>query len=72
MLNQTTSHTSVSFYDLPVEIKITGTLNSATTDTTILLNHFNSGQKFDFQTNMKILSVAIDPNLWLISKKNSD
>ena len=69
MLNQTTSHTSVSFYDLPVEIKITGTLNSVTTDTTILINHFNSGQKFDFQTNMKILSVAIDPNLWLISKK---
>lgn len=69
VLNQTTSHNSVAFYDLPVEIRFTGSLDGNVKDTTLLLQHDKTGFSFQFNPGYKISIVTIDPNLWLIAKK---
>jgi len=68
-LNQTTSHNSVSFFDLPVEIKFSGNINGVAKDTTIIIDHTQTNQTFDFQTDIKIATITIDPNFCIISKR---
>jgi aminopeptidase N len=66
-LAQTTSHTSVSFFDMPVAVQF----KNATRDTTVILDHQYSGQEFSVNIGFKADTVLIDPKLWLISKENS-
>src|SRR5690606_301218 len=42
-VNQTQSHPSVSFYEMPIEIRLEG----AWQDTTVRLNHTSNGQVFN-------------------------
>jgi aminopeptidase N len=65
-VNQTTSHASVSFYEMPIPIKFIG----ATQDTTIVFNNTSSGQNFVATVSFPITSVQFDPELWILSANN--
>jgi aminopeptidase N len=66
-LSQTTSHPSVSFFEMPVPVELT--LNG--TPTIFTLEHSSQNQRFSFYTgNANIDAVSIDPGLWLLSKNN--
>ncbi|MBK8427350.1 MAG: T9SS type A sorting domain-containing protein [Lewinellaceae bacterium] len=66
-LHQQQSHPSVSFFELPVPVRF----SNGQQDTTLVLQHLVDGQTFDFDLDFAATEVAIDPDLWLISKDNS-
>lgn len=66
-LYQSQSHTSVSFFEMPVPVKFFG----ENRDTTIVFIHTFSGQIFAANPGFAIDSVKFDPDLWLISSNNS-
>ncbi len=65
-LNQSTSHSSVSFFEMPVPIR----LQTATIDTIVVLNHLYSGQEFTIHLDEFITNVKFDPEIRLISSSN--
>ncbi|HNU55205.1 MAG TPA: M1 family aminopeptidase [Flavobacteriales bacterium] len=65
-LEQTTSHPSVSFYSMPVPVRIT----NGEQDTTVVLEHAFSGQEFTVHTSFEPDSVLLDPGLWILSGQN--
>lgn len=65
-LNQSQSHPSVSFFELPVPIQIKNNL----TDTLLILNNTFSGQTYTFQLPFSADSVLIDPEYQLITGGN--
>lgn len=69
-INQTTSHYSVDFFEMPVPIHATF---SDGTDTTYVLNHTSSGQNFQVEVpnGQTITNISFDPELWIISNGNS-
>ena len=68
ILSQTTSHSSVSFFEMPVELKISGPNNQ---QTTVRLDHTQNQQEFIVDLPFSSISqVTIDPNRHLISKNN--
>ena len=66
-INQTTSHASVSFFEMPVPVRF----QAAGFDTTLIFNHTFSGQVFTIPLNFTATTVTFDPTLWLISKTNT-
>ncbi len=66
-LKQTTSHPSVSFYDMPVALKF----KNASRDTIIVVNHQFSGQEFTVNVGFAADTVLIDPQLKIITKFNT-
>lgn len=65
-LHQTTSHPSVSFYEMPVPIQfVSGNLRK-----TVVVDHRFSGQTFIEQIGFTPDSAFIDPELWLLSDDN--
>ena len=66
-LFQTTSNQSVSFYHIPVPIEFKNSQN----DTTIVFNSNSSGQQFHFDLNFTPEFVNIDPEVRIISGRNS-
>lgn len=65
-VNQTQSHNSVSFFDIPIPIYVKG----QGLDTTFIFNHGFSGQNFTATIPFTIDSVFFDPDLWILSKNN--
>lgn len=65
-LSQTTSHPSVTFFDIPVPIRAYGENAADSLDFRLELEY--SGQLFDLQVPFSVKSIAIDPDLWLIRK----
>lgn len=65
-IGQTQSHSSVSFFDMPVPIKFIGD----SMDTTIVFDHTFSGQNFTGLVNFEVKSVEFDPELWILSGNN--
>jgi hypothetical protein len=65
-IGQTQSHPSVDFYDMPVQLK----LSNGVRDTTVVVNHTFNGQIFTILLDFAPTELAIDPNLWLISRNN--
>lgn len=63
-LNQTTSHPSVSFYEMPVMLKFRSSTDSAI----VVVDHKFSGQEFNIPLNFVADTVIIDPDLWILSK----
>ncbi len=63
-INQTTSHPSVSFYDMPVQLRFIG----AGHDTLITVNNQQNGEFFWINPGFAADSMAVDPNLWLLAK----
>lgn len=66
-LSQTTSHTAVNFFELPVPVK----LKNATQQKTIILNNTSNGQEFLENIGFVPDSIFIDPEAWLITKNNT-
>lgn len=65
-LLQTTSHPSVSFYEMPVAVKLTNGIQ----DTILVLNHTSSGQVFNATLGFTPTELVFDPDLWLVSRNN--
>lgn len=68
-LSQTTSHNSVSFFEMPVRIKLVG--NNGQSET-VTLNHTQNNQEFIVDLPFDIINeVIIDPDKDIISKNNT-
>lgn len=65
-LDQATSHSSVSFFTMPVPIRFNGNQR----DSTIVFNHEFSGQEFFFTTQFPITSHTFDPKKNIIARAN--
>ncbi len=65
-LDQTTSHPSVDFYEMPVPIKF----KNSTMDSTMVLDHMVSGQIFTFTLPFQADSALFDPEIWILSGQN--
>jgi len=63
-LQQTTSHPSVSFYEMPVEL----VFKNATQTKSFIVDHRFSGQKFWLDVGFVADTVIIDPNIWILAK----
>ena len=68
IVNQTQSNPSVSFYEMPLPIKITGTGGEIQW---LRLEHTSNGQLFTQPVSFTISQIEIDPDLELISKNNT-
>ncbi len=66
-IGQTQSHSSVSFYEMPVPIKFIGVGK----DTTIVFDHQFSGQVFSATINFPVLTAEFDPELHILSANNT-
>jgi aminopeptidase N len=66
-LSQTTSHSSVPFFKLPVQL----TFKNATQSKTIIVNNIVNGESFVSKLDFVADTVLIDPNAWLVTKNNT-
>lgn len=67
ILNQTQSHPSVSFFEMPVEVRLTGS-NGQIHD--VILNHTFTGQEFIVPVPFLVTGVEFDPNRHIISRNS--
>lgn len=66
-IDQTQSHPFVSFFELPLPIRV----KNRDTDTNLRLENSFSGEVFNILIPFQADSVLFDPDLWLISANNS-
>jgi len=66
-LSQATSHSSVDFFEMPVPINFRG---SGGNEVTIVFDHAENDQFFQFELPFDIGLVRIDPEYWLLSNGN--
>jgi len=66
-MNQTTSHNSVDFFELPVALKF----KNATQEKTIVVDNKTNGETFFRNIGFIADTVLIDPEYWLITKNNT-
>ncbi len=67
-VNQTQSHSSVSFFEMPLEIRLTGS-GSQVLD--VVVNNTANAQEFIVSVPFVVTGVAFDPNKHIISKNNT-
>ncbi len=63
-LNQSTSHASVDFFEMPVPVRFTAQGH----DTTVVCDHRFSGQEFVFTLGFIPTAAEFDPKKWLLAK----
>lgn len=68
ILSQTTSHSSVAFFEMPVKIKFVGNDNQ---QETIVFHHIENNQEFIVDLPFVPTDVSINPNRDIITKNNS-
>jgi aminopeptidase N len=68
IVNQTQSHTSVSFFEMPIQIRLTG---SGAQVLDVVVNNTTNAQEFIVQVPFVVTGVAFDPNKHIISKNNT-
>lgn len=66
-VNQTQSHASVDYFELPLPVKVIGEQGQ---EQEFVLDHFFDGQIFIRNGDFIVDSVVFDPDLWLITKDN--
>jgi hypothetical protein len=66
-INQTQSDASVSFFEMPVPIRV----QNGSNDTTLVFNHTSSGQIFTATLGFTAATVTFDPDLWILSANNT-
>lgn len=64
-LNQTSSHPSVSFFEMPVPIQLKGN----NIDTSIVLQHAYTGQEFLLNVPFGVDTIVMDPEQWILCRK---
>lgn len=67
MVEQETSHSSVGFFEMPLELKLKGEGK----DTLVRLEVEEQGQEFNLSPGFQVQSIEIDPNSNIISANNS-
>ena len=67
IMSQITSHTSVSFFEMPVALKF----KNSTQEKTVIVNNTFNGQQFIKQVGFVPDTVLVDPDYWIISKNNT-
>ena len=67
VIDQTTSHASVDFFEMPVPLRLTDGIN----DTIIRLDHQYSGQIYQVPLLFEPEELYFDPDIWLISRDNT-
>lgn len=67
-INQTTSHPSVSFFEMPVPVRFR---SAGGEDTIVVFPHHFSGQYFETFLPFEVESVEFDPDLWILSAGNT-
>ena len=67
-IQQTTSHSSVSFFEMPVPIYFEGPNGE---DTTVVLDHTFSGQTFNVSIPFTITNAVFDPEQWILTRNNT-
>jgi aminopeptidase N len=67
-VNQTQSHISVDFFEMPLEIRLTGS-GSQVLD--VVVNNTANAQEFIVSVPFVVTGVAFDPNKHIISKNNT-
>jgi len=67
-VNQTQSHASVSYFEMPIPIKVNGTGGE---EQWLRLENTSNGQNFTENIGFTISSIQFDPDKQLISKNNS-
>jgi hypothetical protein len=65
-IDQTTSHPSVDFFEMPVPLRLSG----GGKDTMIRLEYTFNGQQFSIPVSFDVTTVQFDPDIWLISRDN--
>ena len=68
VVNQTQSHSSVSFFEMPVPVTVFG---SAGQQLDLVLNNTTNGQAFIRNVPFTITSISFDPSKHLISRNNT-
>lgn len=63
-LDQTTSHSSVNFFDMPVALQF----RNATQSIIFIADHRQNGQVFSFNPGFAVDTVIIDPDIWILSR----
>ncbi|NNJ56798.1 MAG: T9SS type A sorting domain-containing protein [Bacteroidia bacterium] len=63
-LAQTTSHPTVSFFPLKIELELSGEGK----DTVITVNHWNMNDSYILSVGFKVESITFDPHHWLVAK----
>ncbi|MCF8371024.1 MAG: T9SS type A sorting domain-containing protein [Bacteroidales bacterium] len=63
-LNQTTSHPSVSFFELHIPVLAVGTSE----DTLLVMHHTSNNQQFDFQLDFHVNEIIFDPEYWIVTR----
>ncbi|MBD3636578.1 MAG: T9SS type A sorting domain-containing protein [Crocinitomicaceae bacterium] len=66
-INQTTSHPSVDFYELPVAITAVGD----NIDTTYMFNNTLQNQTFQVEVPFPVNEIQFDKDLWIVSNFNT-
>ncbi|MGB5461945.1 MAG: M1 family aminopeptidase [Aureibaculum sp.] len=67
-LNQTQSHSSVSFFEAPLPVKVIGTNNE---ELDLILDNSYNGEEFLENVSFTVASIQTDPDFHLISSNNS-
>ena len=67
-VNQTTSHTSVDFFEMP--LPFVATLANGK-DTTFIFDHTSSGQTIEFQAEDFVKKIVFDPDHHILTKSTS-
>lgn len=67
-LNQTQSHNSVDFFEMPVQVRLKGAGNQSAF---VTLEHVNNGQSFLVDVPFTVTGMDVDPNKHIISKNNT-
>jgi aminopeptidase N len=65
-MNQTTSHTSVDFFELPVALQF----RNATQQKTVVVDNKKNGEEFFLNIGFIPDTVLVDPEYWLITRNN--
>ncbi len=65
-LSQTTSHSSVSFFEMPVPLRCYSPGRKDSLD--LRLDHTENDQVFEFKLPFLVAELVIDPDMWLIRK----
>ena len=68
IVNQTQSHSSVSFFEMPLVIRLTG---SGAQVLDVVVNNTTNAQEFIVSVPFVVTGVAFDPNKHIISKNNT-
>jgi aminopeptidase N len=67
-INQSQSHSSVGFFEMPVEIRLYGSGNQVLD---VVLEHTSNGQQFIVNVPFIVTDVDVDPNRHIVARNNS-